>query len=169
MDIIKSNTLIAEFMGGEYKSKYRECSDCGKPTNELLEKVEFNVSDYCPLDYHWCTPNELKYHSDWDWLMPVVEKVGSTDWSCIDIHYGTGATDSFAWCTIKWSNHNYKNKFKTSNLLNEDEQSSLIATYKAVIEFIHWWCKENRIACEGYPASEAKYGSIAEYYKDINK
>jgi hypothetical protein len=77
MDIIKKNILIAEFMGGEYKSKYRECSDCGKPTNELLEKVEFDISNYCPSDlyYSWCTPSELEYHKSWDWLMPVVEKI----------------------------------------------------------------------------------------------
>ena len=53
---MKSNKLIAEFMGAYFDDKgmTRLCGEFG------LERV----SDL-----------NLKYHSSWDWLMPVVEKI----------------------------------------------------------------------------------------------
>jgi hypothetical protein len=63
---MKENKLIAEFMGWE--EIYKDASQ---------------------LDYKFAKPNEiiyrrniddLKYHSSWDWLMPVVKKVISKDY-----------------------------------------------------------------------------------------
>jgi hypothetical protein len=54
---MKNNKLIAEFMG------------CTNPFNEIhdatLYKVEQGIFE---LD-------ELQYHTSWDWLMPVVDKI----------------------------------------------------------------------------------------------
>jgi hypothetical protein len=72
--------------------------------------------------------------------MPVVEKIGSIDQSSINIHWRTGCTDSFAWCTIYWSN----NKTGRINTANGDEQSLITAVYKAIIEFIKWYNKNNK-------------------------
>ena len=55
-EILAGNPLFAEFMGGKLdspQSKYYYFHDKGR--YEL----------------------ELKYHSSWDWLMPVVEKIES--------------------------------------------------------------------------------------------
>jgi hypothetical protein len=82
---------------------------------------------------------QCKYHKSWDWLMPVVEKIGSTDLSGVDIHWGTGCTDSFAWCDINWDNN--KKSFHTSDNLNSDEQSLITAVWFAVVEFIKWYNK----------------------------
>ena len=54
---MKNNKLIAEFMG------------CTNPFNEIhdatLYKVEQGTFEI----------DELQYHTSWDWLMPVVDKI----------------------------------------------------------------------------------------------
>ena len=49
------NKLIAEFMGME------------ESNGEYYKRI-YNTGDWIPL-------NELKFHTSWDWLMPVVEKI----------------------------------------------------------------------------------------------
>ncbi len=114
----ENNKLIAEFMRNQ------------DPDNDTYREM---------ISYHGIIG---RFHSSWDWLMPVVLKIGSTDWSSVDIHCGTGCTDSFSWCTIKWWDDD-NNKFETSKELNDDEQNTLFATYKAVVEFIKWYNKIN--------------------------
>ena len=54
-EIIEGNKLIAEFMGYKFIEDWHQ---------------------YWRLsDKHLLLENELKYHSSWDWLMPVVEKI----------------------------------------------------------------------------------------------
>ncbi len=128
-EIRSNNKLIAEFMG--------------------LRPIEsIQHGGYYQLDKHrgkiWYRNRDdvyekCKYHSSWDWLMPVVKKIGSTDWSSVDIHWGTGSVDSFAWCDIEWSDS--KKGFKTSDKINGDEQSLITAVWVAVIEFIKWYNK----------------------------
>ena len=49
------NKLIAEFMGME------------ESNGEYYKRI-YNSGDWIPL-------NELKFHTSWDWLMPVVSKI----------------------------------------------------------------------------------------------
>ena len=53
---VDANKIIAEFMGIE--------SDNAKMRGHLYE---------CPVTAEYVT--ELEYHTSWDWLMPVVEKI----------------------------------------------------------------------------------------------
>lgn len=53
-EIIEGNKLIAEFMGLEWKL-------------HLGRRYLYN--------HAWIPLENLKYHSSWDWLMPVVEKI----------------------------------------------------------------------------------------------
>jgi len=57
-EIIEGNKLIAEFMG-DYRAKYKVSNDYTL-ANAMLKT--------------------LKYHSSWDWLMPVFKKI----WESID-------------------------------------------------------------------------------------
>jgi hypothetical protein len=139
-EILKNNKLIAEFMG---KSRPVQ----GNPNNPLALLREGGIffpecrdsPDGVPRNFY--AYHELKYNCNWHWLMPVVEKIGSTDWSSVDIHWGTGSADSFAWCDISWSNGKGKTFFKTSDSLNSDEQSLITAIWLAVVEFIKWYNK----------------------------
>tara|TARA_B110000967_G_C18888525_1_gene565678 strand:+ start:709 stop:978 length:270 start_codon:yes stop_codon:yes gene_type:complete len=84
---MKDNKLIAEFMGlKEHEGSY-----------------------YLPLynSGDWVPDVELEYHSSWDWLMPVVQKIGND-------YYNTPFNE-------------LNNKVNTWTL--ED-------TYNAVVEFI---------------------------------
>tara|TARA_Y100000114_G_scaffold86509_1_gene80032 strand:- start:219 stop:464 length:246 start_codon:yes stop_codon:yes gene_type:complete len=58
------------------------------------------------------TPNEMKYHNSWDWLMPVAQKC-RLDSRC---EYD----DDDFWNNIHWAL----------------EECNLDSTYKAVVEFI---------------------------------
>lgn len=72
------NELIAEFMGAEfvrkpdifYPDRYNETYIFqGHPGNWRVEKE---------IRSHLTEPM-LCYHTDWDWLMPVVEKINKVD------------------------------------------------------------------------------------------
>jgi hypothetical protein len=58
MSIEEGNKLIAEFMG--LKSEWK------KYPNPQLDRLEVDKGT------HW---DEAKYHTSWDWLMPVAAKV----------------------------------------------------------------------------------------------
>jgi hypothetical protein len=61
-EILKGNKLIAEFMG--------------LYSYGVLNPVyAYNDDDYLACNHYEL--KELIYHSSWDWLMPVVEKIGN--------------------------------------------------------------------------------------------
>ena len=55
----KTNKLIAEFMGISIDGEFAYIEDEGSPLEEVM-----------PI-------NKLNYHTSWDWLMPVIEKIES--------------------------------------------------------------------------------------------
>jgi len=62
LSVEDGNRLIAEFMGYKYfQSSYRGWGFC---------KDEKDMST-------WLHSNNILYHSSWDWLMPVIEKIES--------------------------------------------------------------------------------------------
>lgn len=92
-EIIESNKLIAEFMG---------------------YNVEFvNDERYFTLDdmLESLSDEELQYHSSWDWLRPVIEKIDSLTMPD-NIHLSIQGLNIF---------------------------SSLEDVYLAVVEFIKWY------------------------------
>lgn len=103
----ENNKIIAEFMGMKPHDK-NELD--GFWTNTIKAHDFDNVMN-------------LKFHSDWNWLMEVVEKIESLGNFNIGIE--------FANCTISGT-------FNKS-ITNE---SKIKAVYKACLEFIKW-CNEN--------------------------
>ena len=112
-EIIEGNKLIAEFMGD---------------TTSQNSKVSFTKN--CPV-------SGLKYHSSWDWLMPVVEKIEHT------YQFGTGN-----YCKIYIScNNDPKDYFYYCNIFgSEDDQfngesavKKITSVWFAVVEFIEWY------------------------------
>lgn len=104
-ETIEGNKLIAEFMGWEYNS------------TGFWEETIF--------DFH----KELKFHSSWDWLMPVVEKI----WMIIEnresLFYFNTEFDTEKEHTVYSSRYTGNNK--------ED-------CWLAVIEFIKWYNKQGK-------------------------
>ena len=71
-EIIEGNKLIAEFMGYNLiiPSMRRYPNNWKTSYWERNYDIEKHTTDHV-----LCEENGLKYHSSWDWLMPVVEKI----------------------------------------------------------------------------------------------
>ena len=54
---MKNNKLIAEFMGISIDGEFAYIKDEGSPLEETM-----------PI-------NQMEYHTSWDWLMPVCQKI----------------------------------------------------------------------------------------------
>ena len=65
-EILEGNKLIAQFMGSKLKGESL------LSINKILQQDEL----WLPL-HGITTFSRLKYHSSWDWLFPVLEKIWS--------------------------------------------------------------------------------------------
>ena len=143
MEIKESNTLIAEFMQSQHDWHWLETP----------EGVVYNPDDDTNFKFTKSDIEKFKYHSSYDWLMPAVIKarkeLEKRDYSSEDDDV-MESLDEFSVCL---------------GYIYGVDDSTLSELYENLIEYINAWCIWNRIACEGYPQSEALYGSITEYYK----
>ena len=99
---METNKLIAEFM--------------------RLEIINADIILYA-LDGIAYPINKLEYHTSWDWLMPVVEKIESDERYDVDIlQYGTRITDN--------------QKEIVNNIADISFDKKIDHTYDAVVEFI---------------------------------
>ena len=65
---MNDNKLIAEFMGAVGTPKYN-------PTEwDVYITGCLDVDSDDENAQHFYTPDKMKYHTSWDWLMPVVQK-----------------------------------------------------------------------------------------------
>ena len=112
MTVENGNKLIAEFIGLE------KCTDPehSKSPCYYIPSIQVYATD--EDSYH-----DLKYHSSWDWLMPVVEKINRIKGHDIII-------------------------YKTTVHVNDDSQillettnnvSIINAVWDAVVQFIQWY------------------------------
>lgn len=127
METTESNQLIALFMGEKI-----DLDQFGENWKRVLKL-------YIPNEY----PN---YHTSWDWLMPVVEKICNED-ECycerFDIGIGdvtvTGYRDVGDDIRIEIPFH-HKRFFSHLDL----KTTKLQAVYQAVVQFIQWYNKTNK-------------------------
>lgn len=128
--IIKGNKLIAEFMGlitiqrGKVKSFTLQ-----------IEKVRnAGITDWISKDF---LP-QLKYHSSWDWLMLVVEKIQSLEYevSICGEQFGQFPRKPRTFIYFDLKRH------KRLGEIHAEGKTTKEATYKAVIEFIKWLNKK---------------------------
>lgn len=110
--IVEGNKLIAEFMGWS-KSDYHNT-----PNKMYNGAIGIHV-------------DHLQYHTSWDWLMPVVEKI--EDCRIVDDYGFSVNIDN--WQVIIKSL--LSGKIITSNL--SGAKSKIEATWQAVVEFIKWY------------------------------
>lgn len=113
--MIEDNKLLAEFLGYQNTTPNDKDFDIyelkGKPLIEAMS---------------------MKFHSDWNWLMSVVDKIEGLGSCQIDI--------SSNWCRIGYKdtkfNYDSRNHFKVTKKE---------AVYLACVEFIKWYNKEQKI------------------------
>ncbi len=109
---IEGNKLIAEFMGAEWRSWKDNKLSMYRFENPIGDTYAFHIKD-------------LKYHSSWDWLMPVVEKIESLGYCVFQ------QNDA---CWIKVGRVGMKMPI-ISNLAENKKE----ATWLTVVEFIKWY------------------------------
>ncbi len=112
---MENNKLIAEFMG-------LVVSDSDNYTSELHTNVDV----------------DLKYHTSWDWLMPVVEKIE-------EIAIDDGHRNQYERLAVK--EHRYQvdmgytqcsihDRVRDGVIASADMGTKLLSTHRAVVEFI---------------------------------
>ena len=116
---MKDNELIARFM--EVPSKEQ-----GNFTEYIFPDMDGPEDvDYSKWYYHngrrWESTlsyddSELKYHSSWDWLMPVVRKCSSLNWEMFT-----------------------KDKEVLENRSALFYNNDIVGVYEMVVEFIKWY------------------------------
>lgn len=123
-EIIDVNKLIAKFMGG------KECDGGYVKRPSEMDAFKFGKKTY--------SSSELSYHKQWDWLMPVIDKIESKGFdTVIDFRYNPYSKRKdkmFHWCQI--------GKDKTADDLYGSGETKILSTYKAVIKFVKWYNKQ---------------------------
>ena len=104
-EIIEGNKLIAEFMGVDVDSYTSYAEELRKCYSE----------------------SDLEYHSSWDWLMPVVDKLMSTKQCDMIIHAKNLVVISYGGKTFSYY-----------------EMSLIENVWIAVVEFIKWYNSQNK-------------------------
>jgi hypothetical protein len=144
MRITKYNKLIAEFMGFheimlDEHSKY--------DTDDVSNILE--IDSLPKLDT--INPEKLNFHTSWDWLMPVVEKIESLEETYdkerlaikIGYSYNTSCSKNHNLNNGTWSG--YISRIRDGHtFVTVIGNSRIEATYKSVIEFIKWYNNENK-------------------------
>lgn len=110
----ENNKLIVEFLGLINEPYYL-------PQHKT---IEFKYGEY--IEWEHFNANELKFHSDWNWLMEVVEKIESIKGTQIFIN---GIS-----CEIMFKGRVISKHFNTK----------IEAVYNACVEFIKWY-NENKV------------------------
>ena len=116
MKTIENNKLIAEFLS----LKMHPC--------ETIEKLKFLPIEERGL-YNGYFIDELKFHSDWNWLMEVVEKIESLGYRIEIVKHI---------CRIYLSN-------KETIIISENTPK-IESVYLACVEFIKWYNNQNKVS-----------------------
>jgi hypothetical protein len=119
--IEEKNRMIAEFMGLKFK-------DDDAYIKELKEMKSNGI--YFEQGY---MTSELKYHTSWDWLMPVAEQIES-------IHEESNGVKYFLY-DIDITQHSCR--IDSIGIHMGGFNSKIEATYAAVLAFIEWY-NENK-------------------------
>lgn len=110
------NGIIAEFMGMTYHHN----------DNSVMIQMTSQGNEIVPI-------GSMGYHTSWDWLMPVVEKIESDERYDVDIlQYGTRIVERTKTDSIDIVN----------NIADISFDSKIDHTYDAVVKFINHINKE---------------------------
>jgi hypothetical protein len=128
MNIKEGNKLIAEFLGAEIKDN-TYCFHLGNPAYQIqIEQMSFEDI------------GRLQYHTSWDWLMPVVEKIESIH-NKHDGYYAVYIGSNS--CTIQGTELHRALKdiegYGAVYFDNVTNGTKIESTWQAVIHFIQWY------------------------------
>lgn len=117
-EILEGNRLIAEFMGA---------------TIDQYNNVRF-VLPADGIGLAGCGLHACRYHSSWDWLMPVVEKIEKFDEGVCSVFIA--GTD----CDIAFSSkYNKDGEDYDAPNFRKSSEDKMKSTWQAVVQFVQWY------------------------------
>jgi mRNA-degrading endonuclease YafQ of YafQ-DinJ toxin-antitoxin module len=135
---LENNKLIAEFMGAKYN----------KDTNFHIDKdflwlPRYGICNYKSLELG--VGKTLEFHSNWNWLMQVVEKIDNLKTPITNNHFLIGKFEDYevhiqGKCIVIYA-HGEVTK-EVVHLRGSESNTSIEAVYKACVEFIKWYNKK---------------------------
>jgi len=111
-EILEGNKLIAKFMGAEVSQAYSK-------TKEQDGVMFYYPKDSSPDMFRNLSSASIKYHSSWDWLMPVYIKI---------------AKEEKLW-------GDYEKSIIIFNIMYDrlGDAEGIDKVYESVVEFIKWY------------------------------
>ena len=122
----EGNKLIAEFMGVRFM-----------PDDEYIERLKENREEGVCFDLGRME-SELKYHTSWDWLIPVVEKINN----CKDKHgydYNFQIGNGYVWLDPGMGDRIYF----SGNKINYRDEPMISKVYRGVMAFLKVYNEKN--------------------------
>jgi len=107
----QNNRLIAEFMGAISPNNQYEMYG-------IIECIEDGINEQ-----HFFEPKDMKFHTSWDWLMEVVERIESLHGHRFDVE-------------IRQASVRIYDSEAMEDILEIDGDSKIDTVYQACIEFI---------------------------------
>ena len=146
----ENNKIIAEFMNFPKITNVRD-SESGKyydywlPNNFNLileQEIQIESNNGWGLVHQDCVfVRDLIFHSDWNWLMEVVEKIENI--KIKDYSISTDITDNKTFINVWHYGDGGKWSILISNLNEEYKDfNKMQRTYKAVVKFINFYNKQ---------------------------
>lgn len=112
-------------MGAKYTGEYLGNKGGYKDT-VLLDFTKVDT----PSNLKFISDCDLKYHTSWDWLMPVVEKI-ENEIAKVEI---TGLQGNFL-CRIRQGN----------NIIERSCYAKIATVYGSCVDYIEWYNTHNNI------------------------
>ncbi len=128
----KNSKLIVIFMDWKEVGFIQECYYIPEGFELIIEQETTIEGNNCEIleEQDSCSPDAMKFHTSWEWLMPVVEKIENFH-PYQDFIIGGNRAILESYSSVE---ELYSGIF--------DGDSKIEATYKAVIAFIGWYNKQ---------------------------
>ena len=120
-EIIEGNRLIAEWLGYEIDPLAEEDEPIRYYVDDHIECVADGIDYWETFEEDWTSwlyPEQMKFHSSWDWLMPVIDKIEAEYYNSHMSEWVYDKCLGVDFCILRYS---------------------LQEAYKQVIEFIKWY------------------------------
>lgn len=128
--ILEGNKLIAEFMGGKWypKTSWYNIFTMWDNCFVFENRIGFQY-------------RHLKYHSSWDWLMPVIEYIDTI----------SERNNGLVYCQTNATSHTFYINYNDGSVLNTnfpkynhgrhrcEGESRIYNVFLAIVEFIKWY------------------------------
>lgn len=126
--ILEGNKLIAEFMGAELMSDTSLIDDDPKMKYWMYKDPIHHKSRIHAAD-------KIRYHTSWDWLMPVVEKIEGIE---VDGYNGAWKLNLDPW-EVQFIDYTDESHDSVVSITRSDFDTLIEATWQAVVQFIQWF------------------------------